>query len=1340
MINIAKASLHLHTVEQKSRIHLPVSPALSPLSSAGDLHQGLGVAAVIVRAEWGSPPVRGEERRGEERRGEERRGEERRGEERSHRSHPEMLCRLEEEEEMSLLELQQRVDCIITHVDEIMQQEIRPLLAVDIIEQLHRQFALLSGGRGKDGSPIITFPEFSSFNEVSDEDFVNVVTYLTSIPSMDAASIGFIIILDRRKDKWNSAITSLARIAGSFPGNLQLVLVLKPSRLLQRAIADVSMRLHRDDFKLKVPIVMLNSLSDLHGYIDRGQLTFDLGGTLDYCHSQWIHHRTAIENFALTVKSTAQMLQQFGTDLAETELPNDVQCTKDLIITHTEKHDKLKDELKLAVKQGNTLLSCIKDQASKTESHILNPDEVENQTTVERLLVQLDETENAFEQFWSRHHLKLEQCLQLRHFEQDFREVKVSLDGLMETLLGLSDTGDCVAQVEHLLGDLKTLEDKAQESLEKAQLHAQHGDQLIQSNHYAVDSIRPKCVELRRICDDFSNEAKKKRDILSKSLEIHKRIDEVNQWCETGVYLLASQAVDRCQTQEGAEAALQDIEGYMNTAKEQQLTHLKNLSNQYEIILSELVKIKAQTALKRLDDVQEMFEKRHASLKKLSAKQTRPVQPVAPRPESSPKRPPPKIPQPTAPTSNRKATENSSASKQPSDAELAKRKNIRKAKGGIKIEVMHERGQGGSSHVVMSNETEESLSNRRSHIMNELIETERLYVEELQSIIEGYASALDDPEMFYLIPPSLENRKEVLFGNLPEIYTFHQKTFLKELENLAEKPELVGTCFLKRKEELQIYEKYCQNKPRSEALWRQCGDSLFFQECQKRLDHKLSLDAYLLKPVQRITKYQLMLKEMLKCSKNSEGTAELEEALATMLDIIKSVNDSMHQIAITGFEGNLNDLGKLLMQGSFNVWTDHKKGHSKVKDLARFKPMQRHLFLYHKMLLFCKKREETSDGHEKSPSYSFKHSLKMSSVGITENVKGDIKKFEIWYNGREEVYIVQAPLMEVKNMWVSEIRKVLTSQLEACREASQIHQKITENIYHAPMRNMRKTAFQQSDSSSPETGYRRSDTGPNMRHKRADASASLSSERSALARKRFTLQGLSNRRSLPADPTPKETEVTRRFSLASTVSSTSASRTKVPLSTSYKSKRHQVKSDPTPFGYGDSMQGALPAESKSKGTAGTKPAVPRSASQPGWSQRRLPSMDAEDFETIPSSAEELSISSDGEDEGHNKNGDNDRYQVQLTHESGTTQDLSVEAGDLVQFLEESENGHWLVKNLKTQKTGLVPPTVLQSTAEGVDLYSNSDIFSDLCTAALTDTEEADDSTGQRPAQDGRFPC
>uniref|UniRef100_A0A8C9EYI0 MCF.2 cell line derived transforming sequence-like 2 n=1 Tax=Pavo cristatus TaxID=9049 RepID=A0A8C9EYI0_PAVCR len=822
-----------------------------------------------------------------------------------------------------------------------------------------------AGGRGKDGAPIITFPEFAGFSEIPDEDFLNVVTYLTSIPSLEAASIGFIIIIDRRRDKWSAVKASLTRIAGAFPGNLQLVFVLRPSRFIQRAIADIGIKLYRDDFKMKVPIIMLNSVSDLHGYIDKCQLTRELGGTLEYGHSQWIHHRTAIENFAMTVKTTAQMLQTFGTDLAETELPNDVQCTEELLSAHTDHHCKLKDELKLAVKQGATLLTCIREPVTRSANSKLSPDELENVATVERLLAQLDETEKAFDQFWTKHHLKLEQCLQLRHFEHDFREVS---HWLVVSNLCASHSGQ---NVKHKLHD-KPL------SAYKAQTLALHGEQLIQNNHYAVDSIRPKCVELRRICDDFTNETKKKYDILGKSLELHKQLDKVSdQWCEAGIYLLASQAVDKCQSQEGAETALVEIEKFLATAKEHQLSNPKEI-------------------LQKLEDVQEMFDKRQVSLKKLAAKQTRPVQPVAPHPESSPKRASPKTTRPAG-------------------------------VGGPLISAFRYSIQYYSTPYFFS----------FSHIINELIETERVYVEELQSIIEGYASEMDNPSLLHLIPSMLQNKKDILFGNLPEIYEFHNRIFLKELENCIENPELLARCFLKRKEDLQIYEKYCQNKPRSEALWRQCGDSIFFQECQRKLDHKLSLDAYLLKPVQRITKYQLLLKEMLKCSKNSEGTAELEEALATVLDIIKSVNDSMHQIAITGYEGDVSELGKLLMQGSFNVWTDHKKGHNKVKDLARFKPMQRHLFLYTKMLLFCKKREENTDGHEKTASYSFKNSLKMSTVGITENVKGDNKKFEIWYNGREEVYIIQASSVELKNTWISEIRKVLTGQLEACRGKTQ---------------------------------------------------------------------------------------------------------------------------------------------------------------------------------------------------------------------------------------------------------------------------------------------------------------
>ena len=50
----------------------------------------------------------------------------------------------------------------------------------------------------------------------------------------------------------------------------------------------------------------------------------------------------AIEAFALMVKTTAQTLQAFGTELAETELPNDAQATSALLGTHTDKKDRMK--------------------------------------------------------------------------------------------------------------------------------------------------------------------------------------------------------------------------------------------------------------------------------------------------------------------------------------------------------------------------------------------------------------------------------------------------------------------------------------------------------------------------------------------------------------------------------------------------------------------------------------------------------------------------------------------------------------------------------------------------------------------------------------------------------------------------------------------------------------------------------------------------------------------------------------------------------------------------------------------------------------------------------------
>lgn len=80
----------------------------------------------------------------------------------------------------------------------------------------------------------------------------------------------------------------------------------------------------------------------------------------------------------------------------------------------------------------------------------------------------------------------------------------------------------------------------------------------------------------------------------------------------------------------------------------------------------------------------------------------------------------------------------------------------------------------------------------------------------------------------HLIPDVLQNNKDFLFGNIRELYEFHNRTFLKELEKCAENPELLAHCFLKRKEDLQIYFKYHKNLPRARAIWQECQDCAYF--------------------------------------------------------------------------------------------------------------------------------------------------------------------------------------------------------------------------------------------------------------------------------------------------------------------------------------------------------------------------------------------------------------------------------------------------------------------------------------------------------------------------------
>ncbi|XP_053329711.1 proto-oncogene DBL [Spea bombifrons] len=943
-------------------------------------------------------------------------------------------------------------------LETILEQTAAPICAKDITDLLMKDLAFLSGGRGKDNDWIITLPENLTFNDVPECDLQNILTYLTSIPSKQERDVKFIILLDRRLDTWTSIKLALQKLSHSFPGNLHLVLVLRPTGFFQRTFTDIGFRFSQEDFILKLPVVMLSSASDLLNYIDEKQLTPEFGGTLQYRHCDWIVFRTAIEGFALTVKEIAQRLQAFGTELAETELPSDVYSIERMLANRIEKYCQLKDGITAVMKEGRLLLNSFESP----NTSFIDEKECEKNgdwETVNRLLAQLHEMENAFDGFWEKHQLKMEQYLELLKFEQHFQELKNTNDYLVAQQVNVPDTGDNVSEVRQRLLDLNILEENSQDLIARCQIVILHGHQLAANHHYALNLICQQCNELRYMSDTLLESIKKKQVRLSTTLDLLMQLQQALECCDKGAYFLANQQMDKCQSKEGAQKALYDVEKFLDNSSSYLDYNPQTLLHEYEPILTDELKNQIQVVNLKIENVQGLFDNRQACLKKLADKQIRPVQLVAPRPENPPRAKSPLF-------SPKHGMDFNSTLKFSFDITLPGKKTTRKMQTTRKIEVMHDYQEKRNSLQLFISESEDSLDTLKGHVIHELIETERIYVEELYTVLLGYRSEMENPTMTHFMPQTLRNTKNILFGNMPEIYEFHNKIFLQSLQNCIGAPEKVGFCFLERREDFQMYEKYCQNKPRSDSLWRQFSDSVFFQECQKKLEHKLGLDSYLLKPVQRLTKYQLLLKELLKYSMNSDGIEELQEALVSMLDLLKSVNDSMHQISITGYNGDINDLGRILMQGSFSVWISHKKGPTKMKELTRFKPMQRHLFLYERALVFCKRREDPGDGHNKTPSYSFKHILKMNAVGITENVKGDNRKFEIWYSGREEVYVVQAQTAEQKLAWLNEIRKILTKQQELIKVEKLKQSPFSDQSLLSPQVNERK--YQRTSVSSEE--------------------------------------------------------------------------------------------------------------------------------------------------------------------------------------------------------------------------------------------------------------------------------
>uniref|UniRef100_A0A8C0C4E8 Pleckstrin homology and RhoGEF domain containing G3 n=1 Tax=Balaenoptera musculus TaxID=9771 RepID=A0A8C0C4E8_BALMU len=353
-------------------------------------------------------------------------------------------------------------------------------------------------------------------------------------------------------------------------------------------------------------------------------------------------------------------------------------------------------------------------------------------------------------------------------------------------------------------------------------------------------------------------------------------------------------------------------------------------------------------------------------------------------------------------------------------------------------------------------------------VVREIVETERTYVQDLRSIVEDYLLRIIDT-------PGLLNPEQVsaLFGNIESIYALNSQ-LLRDLDSCNSDPVAVASCFVERSQEFDIYTQYCNNYPNSVAALTECmqdkQQAKFFRDRQELLQHSLPLGSYLLKPVQRILKYHLLLQEIAKhFDEEEDGFEVVEDAIDTMTCVAWYINDMKRrhehavrlqeiQSLLINWKGpDLTTYGELVLEGTFRV--------HRVRSEKTF-------FLFDKALLITKKRGD---------HFVYKGHIPCSSLMLIESTRESPCFTVTHYKHSKQQYNIQAKTVEEKRSWTHHIKRLIlenhhTTIPQKAKEAILEMDSYYPNRYrHSPER--LKKASQDEVSSDVHQGRRQSEPG-----------------------------------------------------------------------------------------------------------------------------------------------------------------------------------------------------------------------------------------------------------------------
>ncbi|KAF5919600.1 hypothetical protein HPG69_000200, partial [Diceros bicornis minor] len=878
------------------------------------------------------------------------------------------------------------------------------LLAQDLTwELLASGMAALPGTRDVEGRAVLLLCAHSPawlHPKCSSRELFRLLLYLRSIPRPEVQALGLTVLVDARICPPSSSLFwGLSQLQEAAPGSVHQVL------LVGKMPEEVPSGLQLEQ---------LPSHQSLLTHISTSGLPTSLGGGLPYCHQAWLDFRMRLEALLQSCQVVCALLQGAIESVKAVPQPMKSGEVSRLLRQARVLMQHVLDSPRLAWLQcqGGLELAWLKQEVPEvTLSPDYRPavDEVDElYGRVDGLLHQLTLQSNRRVQA-----LELVQTLEAQEGRLHQIEVWLQKEGWPALEKPREPSLDMLLQAQ---GPFQELDRVAQEQVRR-------GEKFLQplAGWEAAELGPPgaRFLALQAQLTEFSRALAQRRQQLADAEKLLQFFKQASTWAEEGQRVLAE------LEQERPGVVLQRLQLHWTKHPDLPPAHFRKMWALATGLGSEGIRQECRWAWARCQDTWlALDQKLEAALKPPPTGSTASL--CVSRVPAAPATPP-----------LRKAYS--------LDRNLGQslRETAHQCHHGAIVAACHGPEVGGGAQpgssptMPPSGSSDPRSPNRLQLVLAEMVATEREYVRALDYTIENYFPELDRPD----VPQGLRGQRAHLFGNLEKLRDFHCHFFLRELEACTRHPPRVAYAFLRHRVQFGMYALYSKNKPRSDALMTSYGHIFFkvgepetvagggdggstlkppdglpstWQDKQQALGDQLDLASYLLKPIQRMSKYALLLQELARaCGGPTQEQSALRAAQSLVRFQLRHGNDLLAMDAIQGCDVNLKEQGQLVRQDEFTVRT------------GRHKSLRR-IFLFEELLLFSKPRR----GSTGVDTFAYKRSFKMADLGLTECCGDSNLRFEIWFRRRKarDTFVLQAASLATKQAWTADISRLLWRQ------------------------------------------------------------------------------------------------------------------------------------------------------------------------------------------------------------------------------------------------------------------------------------------------------------------------